>query len=416
MVEELGLSRRGKKKLLKLIKNKKINPKDTDEVKGFAKKFKRRSWIRRIVLCVIGVILVLAGVFAVRSWVVVSGAVDGVFAGGGGVLDLVRRDPLQKDENGRTNVLFLGAAGEHDDEHRDHPSPGLTSSMMVLSFHEETSELIMISVPRDMEVRHECDGWLGTTWGKFNQTFPCIEEAGGTFERAAEVTKTSVGDVLGLEVHYLVHMDFRVLIDVVDTLGGIDVEIWSSDPLATTIMDRNFDWMCPAGPYTCHFVHWPVGEVAHLDGTHALALSRARGAAGGWGLPRANFDREVHQQRIFVAVGERAQDVNFFVNPGTALDLIEAMGAHIRTTFRASEFRTLVELAQSVTSEGDVAGRVRSLPLLNYDQPEYSVVDGAGQPLLGQFNFSGIRELVRMAIMGELEWLDEENGDVEELL
>ncbi|MCL2085708.1 LCP family protein, partial [Candidatus Saccharibacteria bacterium] len=324
---------------------------------------------------------------------------------GGNIFDLVRKDPLKKDQNGRTNILIVGTDG-FSEEDKSHPGAGLTDTMMVLSFSEEDGDVFMISLPRDMEVMHECSGWLGTWYGKLNETYPCaLEEPGATFESASDITRATVSEILGLDIQYFVDVNFRVLIDVVDTLGGVTVEV-ANDGDPRGILDRNFDWACPNGPYTCFFVRYEKDEVVHLDGVHALALARARGAAGGYGLSRSNFDREVNQQRILIAIAEKAKETNFIGNPNKVLELISSLGRNIQTTFKVSEIRTLIDLAESLSAEGDIASRAKSIPLLNDERPNYSVVDGTGQPLAGQFRFTAIQRLINQAVTGQLDWWD----------
>lgn len=64
---------------------------------------------------------------------------------------------------------------------------------------------------------------------------------------------------------------------------------------APGIYDPNVNLRLPAG-------------VSHLDGKTALKLARARNAAGGYGLHRSNFDREMNQQRIISAIFRKISD------------------------------------------------------------------------------------------------------------
>jgi len=404
--KSVKLSKKGQKKLFKAIQKGKVDPNNPDAIRTFAIKYRRKTRVKRGFGIFFLLVLLVAGYFGVRIWNELNSSLSGIFAGGN-IFDVVRKDPLKKDINGRTNVLVVGTDG-FDEDDKGHPGAGLTDTMMVLSFSEEDGDVFMISLPRDMEVRHVCSGWLGTWYGKLNETYPCaLEEPGATFESAAEITMASVGNILGLDIHYFVDVNFRVMIDVVDTLGGITVQV-ANDGDPRGILDRNFDWVCPNGPYTCFFVRYEKDEIVRLDGEHALALARARGAAGGFGLSRSNFNREINQQRIIIAIMEEAKETDLLASPQKILDLIGSFGRNIETTFKVSEIRTLIDLAQTLSAEGDIASRAKGVPLINDDFPQHTVVNGSGQPLAGQFNFTGIQRLINGVVTGQLDFWSEE--------
>jgi LCP family protein required for cell wall assembly len=410
----IKLSKKGRKKLFKSIQKGKVDANNPAEIRAWAVKFRRKTRARRIaawlVVCAVGV----AGYFGWQVYQKIDGSLDGIFAGGN-IFDVVKKDPLKKDINGRTNVLIFGTEG-YDPSGSDHPGANLTDSIMVASFGEEKGDVFTVSLPRDLEVKHSCANYLGTWYGKLNETYTCIYDGDANRdgvpdhdeELAANELRGTVSEILGLDVQYSVHVNFAVLIDAVDAVGGVDVLIESDDPRG--ILDRNFDWECN---YRCHYVNYENGEVAHLDGVHALALARARNAAGGYGLPRSNFDREINQQKILAALALKAKETNFVADPGKTLDLISSMGENIHTTFKVSEINTLIGLAQGLSLDG---GKLpfKRIELLNEEYPQYSVIDGAGQPLAGQFQYRGIQKLINRVMTGELDlWTPEAEDDAQ---
>ena len=95
-------------------------------------------------------------------------------------------------------------------------------------------------------------------------------------------------EITGLDVHYKVHGNWQVLIQIIDALGGIDVaiQVWDGSPYMYDVATK---------------VRYKNGETAHMNGEQALAFSRARGSEGGYGLSGGNFDRERNQQKIIQA-------------------------------------------------------------------------------------------------------------------
>ena len=161
-------------------------------------------------------------------------------------------------------------------------------------------------------------------------------------DKGAAALREKVGEVYGLDVQYSVKVGYKAVEQAVDAVGGVDITIESDDPRG--ILDRNFDWECS---FKCYLVKYPNGPV-RLDGKHALALSRARNDIGGYGLSRGNFDREINQQKILVALRNKAASAGTLANPVAATKLIDSLGDNIRTNFVAGEIKTLIGLAKDI--------------------------------------------------------------------
>src|SRR5690606_36821939 len=109
----------------------------------------------------------------------------------------------------------------------------------------------------------------------------------------------------------------------------------SDDPRG--IYDPNFDWECN---HQCNYVKYPNGP-AHLDGKHAVLLARARDSTGmGYGLADGNFAREQYQQKILVALRDKAASVGTLANPAAVAQLIDSLGNNVRTNVSTGEVKT----------------------------------------------------------------------------
>jgi anionic cell wall polymer biosynthesis LytR-Cps2A-Psr (LCP) family protein len=189
-------------------------------------------------------------------------------------------------------------------------------------------------------------------------------------------------------VQYYAHLNYTVVRDAVNAVGGVDVKIESSDPRG--ILDRNFDWRCK---YTCYYVKYANGETAHLDGEHALALSRARNASGGYGLPGGNFDREKNQQKVVKALREKAVSAGTLTNVGKVTSLIDALGNNLKTNFETKEIRTLISLGSDIPSEA-----IKPISLVEEGEEQVTTgnVGGASivRPIAGLSDYSDIQAYV----------------------
>lgn len=105
----------------------------------------------------------------------------------------------------RLNVLLLGVdarPGEQD---------ARSDSLIVVSIDRSTKKIAMVSIPRDSLVEIP-----GRGKGKINTA----NAFGG-----AELARTTVEDLLGIEIPYYVKTNFEGFQEIVDTLGGVELEV-----------------------------------------------------------------------------------------------------------------------------------------------------------------------------------------------
>lgn len=357
-----------------------------------APKKKRRPLrvrLKRIIKwCII--LAVIAGL-AVGGWLGYKALsnLNSVF--GGNILGLVQKKPLKQDANGRSNVLIFGTSDDDPDHTIGGTGALLTDSIMVLSVNQEKKDAFMVSIPRDLWVKFDepCSvGWQE----KINSVYQCGSDFGENPEAGAQALQKKVGEVLGLDIQYYAQINYSVVMQAVDAVGGVDVTI-ESNPAGVGILDRNFDWKCN---YKCYYVNYKDGETVHLDGEHALALSRARNAQGGYGLAAGNFDREKNQQKILKAVREKALSLGTVANFGRVTELLDAMGDNLKTNVDTSEIQTIISLATDIQSDA-----ITSLDLSDAENPLVTTgaVGSASivMPVAGLFEYDQIRAFIAKA-------------------
>lgn len=339
---------------------------------------RRKKVIKRIFILIL---LIGLGIGAFMAYKV-------LWAGGsvfqGNLLGVLQNQPLKMDANGRTNVVVFGTS--EDDP--DHGGALLTDSIMLISADQKNHNAYLLSIPRDLWVDYNqaCNSGYS---GRINEVYSCFSDDGNNEDDGSKALMDKVGEITGLETQYYVHMNYSVLRDSVDAVGGVSVDIDSDDPRG--IYDDNFDWMCK---YKCNYVKYPNGPTGNMDGVHALALARARGASGNtYGLAQANFDREKYQRKILIALKEKAVSAGTLTNIGKVTGLIDAMGNNLRTNFDTAEIRTLMSLGSDTPSEA-----IKSLVL---NDPEMPLVRGASVngasvliPTAGEGNFNEIQSYV----------------------
>lgn len=105
----------------------------------------------------------------------------------------------------RTNILILGVDARPGDEH------ARSDTMILASIDPKLDKVVLISIPRDTRVKVE-----GTSLDKI-----CAANFVGGPEYAME----AVAGFLQTEIDYFVEMDFNGFKDIIDTLGGVTINV-----------------------------------------------------------------------------------------------------------------------------------------------------------------------------------------------
>lgn len=364
---------------------------EKDNGKGKKKRrFKFRKPSRRAVKWTIIIVLLLlligGGILAYRIWA----ASSNIFKGNVLTAAFSEEKKLKTDQYGRTNILVFGTS-ENDP---GHPGAQLTDSIMMVSIDQEDKTAFLASVPRDLWVKYGEPCTYGYE-GKVNTVYSCASNEGKDEDKGQQALSEKIGEVFGVDFQYTVHLNLEVVKEAVDALGGIDITIESTDPRG--ILDRNFDWRCN---YSCYLVKYENGP-AHLDGEHAMFLAQARNDAGGYGLPRSNFDREANQRKIVIGMKDKATSAGFLANPVAVTNFIESLGNNIHTSVDASEIKTFIKVAKETDSKN-----IQSISLI--DESPALLTTGTGpdgssvvKPVAGLYSYGALQEFMKKQLNGQ---------------
>jgi len=199
----------------------------------------------------------------------------------------------------------------------------------------------------------------------------------------------------------------------VNAIGGsITVKIEGNDGSGPSdklrIMDSNFDWKCGATraqkiancPPNGHFIEYEPG-LQVLDAEHALYLAQARGdISPTYGLAQSNFDRERNQQKILVAIKDKALSTGTLTNLGAISGLIDALGNNLRTNIQTKEVRTLMDLAKDIPND-----KITSIDFYSPDNKIFTTgpIDGASSvyPAAGLYNYTALQAFILKELTSE---------------
>ncbi len=119
---------------------------------------------------------------------------------------------------------------------------------MIVSVNPKTHTILLVSIPRDYYVETVCDASTGCAQGK-------MDKLTHTGLHGIETTEMTLEKLFGIKINYNVRVNFSSLIEIVDELGGIDVN--NAD-----------DFVSQHGGY-----HFEPGLI-HMDGDQTLGFVR----------------------------------------------------------------------------------------------------------------------------------------------
>lgn len=162
----------------------------------------------------------------------------------------------------------------------------------------KTAKILLVSIPRDYYVQLH-----GTTGTKDKLTHAGLY---GT-----EMSKNTIADLLGININYTLKVGFSTVINVVDKIGGIDID---SDQAFRAHTNKS-----------CHFV---VGT-QHVDSACALAFSRER-----YAYATGDRHRGQNQQQVITKLIEKISDPHYLVRWA---DIMDAAKGSFETNFTYEE-------------------------------------------------------------------------------
>lgn len=299
----------------------------------FKKKAKKKTkhLKRYITLGVIGVVLILIGFFGFQIYKSMSN----IFGENApGLLGLLNTKQLKGESSGRVNVLLLGVGDP------GHSGEMLSDTIMVLSYDVATKQVAMISIPRDLyvDINDDCGD------NKINFAHACGEMnkyAGGGPALASE----TVSKVLGIPIHYYARVNFTGFKEVVDAVGGIDVNV----------EEDLYDYLYPTDTGGVTTLYIEKG-LQHMDGETALKFARSRETT-------SDFDRAKRQQLVLAAIKSKVTSTDTLLNPAKIIALVNALGNNIKTDFDLSYVQRAIDLFRNVDS-----GAIRNLVFDNSEK------------------------------------------------
>lgn len=193
---------------------------------------------------------------------------------------------------------------------------GRTDTLIFVSFNPKTMVATLTSIARDSYVPIAC--YKNQASDKINHSR----------QISRQCTLDTVSNLLGEQVDYFVEVNFKAVVDIVDSLG----KLWIVSPIEFVGQDSSDD--------RGHFTVWINKGGQFMSGEQVLAFSRERK-----NMPGGDLQRQLNQQQVITALLGKlleTRDINMFVNA------LKSAGSNVKTNLSISE---MTGLANYVVNE-----------------------------------------------------------------
>lgn len=282
---------------------------------------------------------------------------------------------LKTDDSGTyTNVLVVGI------DTRATGNLLNTDTIILVSYNHETHDITMMSIPRDFHIQINPDVYW---FNRINSVYATYEAKGE--EQGLLRLREVVTEITGVDIQYHAMIDYKGFVELIDTLGGIDVYVENSFT----------DYRYPAEPgyKTVSFKEGPQ----HMDGATALEYARSRHSLqNGEG---SDFARARRQQNVVSAVTDKIVN-NSLLNPQSLLDLLNVIQDNVQISeFTLTDIEAGVNELQNFTEDGETysfvldptagAGKlITSKDVVNTGAYAIGPIDGLG-------NYTDIQDYIK---------------------
>lgn len=206
------------------------------------------------------------------------------------------------------NVLITGSDSRIDIEEN-----ARSDVNMIVTVNPKTQTILLTSIPRDYYVTTVCDADDGCQNG-------AMDKLTHTGMNGINTTKMTIENLLGIDINYVFKVGFDSVTEIVDALGGIDVDIPQEAAVSNSTQTSGLS--IAAGKQ-------------HIDGKTALRFSRER-----YAYVDGDRQRTRNQQIVLMGI------INAITSPSVLMNytsLLESLGNTFETNLTSDEIASLVQ-------------------------------------------------------------------------
>ncbi|MFD2116241.1 LCP family protein [Paenibacillus yanchengensis] len=286
-----------------------------------SKKKKKRSSLRILFTIILSVFL-LAGAAIGYVYVQMSGALDKITLGTGDVAEAVQGSIT---DTGKPIAIALLGIDQRPKGVRGGGKN--TDVMMVVTLHPKTKKIVAVTMPRDayVQVDHYRDRKANGYYAAFynNAKGKGMSADGAELEAMKDIRKM-LGDLYGIKIDHVATINFQGFMDVVDALGGVEVDVQMR--------------MLYNDTYDGTDINLQPG-IRTLNGEEALGYVRYRQSKNGKNMT-TDMDRNRRQGEVVGAMFDKVLTINGMTKIGSIFD---AAGKSVKTDMSEKEIKALIK-------------------------------------------------------------------------
>lgn len=215
---------------------------------------------------------------------------------------------FEEPEKEWVNILLLGG------DSRSTKGYARTDCMMIVSFNREESLMKLTSIMRD-------------TWVKMPGMNKSNKINAANVFGGPELSVQTVNEYFGTDIEDYVLINMNDLVDIIDIIGGIDIEIESREVSQVNKNARD----------SMSFIRGYEGAsqisgsgMQHLNGLLATAYARNRYSDN-------DYYRVMRQQKVILAIAQKLQDMDV----DELMSKVDAIREHINTSMDDDELKDI---------------------------------------------------------------------------
>lgn len=287
----------------KRMKNKNNNDYEENDVPNSVKnmtskkkKKKKKRVFLKVVLILLAIIVILVGVLFGYVYSKLA-RVDH---------DEIDESQIEVNEGietstGYRNIVLFGV-----DSRQNSYEHTLSDSIMIISINQDTHKVRIASVYRDTYLK------MGSSYDKLTHAF----SKGGP-----ALSLSTLNTNLDLDLKEYVAVNFNVVVDVVDAVGGVEIEI---EPAEIKYINGYIDEVNSVTGHNSK--HITKSGTYNLDGVQAVAYSRIRYTSGG------DYKRTERQRDVLDAAFQKVKKMNLMELNNLADVVLDEISTNISMT------------------------------------------------------------------------------------
>lgn len=207
------------------------------------------------------------------------------------------------------NILISG-----NDTYGDVGELSRSDVNMVVTVNPMTSTVLLTSIPRDSYIPVDCGDAYACADGE-------LDKITHTGINGITSTKRTVEKLLDIDINYTFRVNFSSVTNIVDSLGGIDIDVPEGQGVETFYADSTLEGVTEG---------WN-----HLDGERALSFARER-----YAYIDGDNQRVRNQQMVLKAIFNKATSPEIIVN---YTSLLKALESAFDTTLSQDEISDFIK-------------------------------------------------------------------------